>query len=348
MRFTAVLVAVCLCAACGVTRSVVQVAPSDAQPRLWEDRGDSASLNLRYGAGSPDRAPKPPYKFIEELREGESPKFYVSDARGVVWRVKLGPEANAETAASRLVWAAGYFAEEVYYFDEIEVEGLPRLSRGREFISQARVVCGARFEPRRKEEIERAGRWDWDNNPFVGSRELDGLRVLMVLMNNYDARGANNRVLLTRSPDGQRLAWYAVTDLGASFGTYGGLGGHRSKSDLDDYRKSRFIAAVDEGTVRFAYSTRPEGLGLATLLINPAYAAGERKKQRDMQEAPLTSVEWIGSILARLSDRQLDDAFESAGYDGATAAGFASVVRDRINQLARLQGLSHRSDRADR
>ena len=63
------------------------------------------------------------YLFIKEVKEGGMPKFDVQDARGVKWRVKLGEEAQAETAASRLVWAAGYNTEESYYFNRADIDG---------------------------------------------------------------------------------------------------------------------------------------------------------------------------------------------------------------------------------
>jgi len=72
----------------------------------------------------------------------------VRDARGDVWTVKLGPEAQAETVSTRLVWAVGYFAEEAYYFDDIRVDNLAHLSRGQNYVS-GNVVRGARFEPKR-------------------------------------------------------------------------------------------------------------------------------------------------------------------------------------------------------
>ena len=89
-------------------------------------------------------APVAPFTFIEEDKSGESPKFEVRDARGDVWKIKLGPEAQAETVATRLVWAVGYFAEEAYYADEVQVQNLPRLSRGMDYVF-GDVVRGARF-----------------------------------------------------------------------------------------------------------------------------------------------------------------------------------------------------------
>jgi hypothetical protein len=117
---------------------------------LWQDPGDIRARNLFYGPGGPNHAPKGPFKFVEEIREGGSPKFDVEDQDGNRWRVKLGPEAQPETAATRLLWAVGYFADEDYYSPFIRVAGLPKLSRGRKFISPEGVVRGARLELRSK------------------------------------------------------------------------------------------------------------------------------------------------------------------------------------------------------
>ena len=71
---------------------------------LWRDPGDISRRDLRYGPGSPALAPQAPFTFVEEVKSGESPKFKVRDARGAEWSVKLGPEAQSETVATRLVW----------------------------------------------------------------------------------------------------------------------------------------------------------------------------------------------------------------------------------------------------
>src|SRR5215210_568390 len=229
-------------------------------PILWRDPGDISTRNLHYGPGAPDLAPALPFTFVKEDRTGASPKFRVKDARGVNWVVKLGVESQAETVATRLVWAMGYFAEESYYFDRVEVQNLPRLSRGHEFVSGS-VVRGVRFEPRRPE-ITRGAIWDWLKNPFVGTRELDGLKVLMVLLANYDTRLENNRVLYEKHPaTGDMEARYVVTDIGATLGKVGGLGGKRIKNSLPEFQASKFIVAVDKGIVEFDYSTTPKGAG---------------------------------------------------------------------------------------
>ncbi|HEV2763655.1 MAG TPA: hypothetical protein VGV38_11810, partial [Pyrinomonadaceae bacterium] len=279
-----------------------------ARPVLWRDPGPISARDLRYGPGSPALAPAPPFTFVEEDKGGESPKFEVRDARGVLWGVKLGPEAQAETVSTRLVWSMGYFAEEAYYFDRVTVRRLPRLSRGREYVA-GNVVRGARFEPKRRGGVVRGAEWDWDKNPFRDTRELSGLKVLMILLNNYDARKANNRIL-----HAGRQARYYVTDLGATLGKAGGMGGKRSKNDLEDFLSTRFVTGVeDDGTVEFDYDTRPTKLGMFTVLY-PPYYRGEVKKEKAMRGIPLAHARWIGSLLSQLSDEQLHDAFRAADY----------------------------------
>ena len=310
----------------------------DATPVLWRNPGNIRSRDLLYGPGSARLAPVSPFTFIEEDKSGESPKFDVRDARGVVWRVKLGPEAQSETVATRLVWSVGYFAEEAYYFERAQVSGLPRLSRGREFVSSdRRAVFGARFEPRRAN-VERGPDWDWNDNPFKGTRELSGLKVLMILLNNFDARAANNRIFYVKSSRrGVEEARYVVSDLGATLGKADGLGGRRTKNNLKDFLSTRFVTGTeDDGrTVEFDYDTRPTKLGTFSILY-PPYYLGEVKKERAMRGIPTDDARWIGSLLSQLSDEQLRDAFRAANYNTATMEGYVRALRERINQLTRL------------
>jgi len=113
-------------------------------PVLWREPGNIRTRDLFYGPGSRALAPAPPFHFVKEVKEGTSPKFDVQDVRGVPWRVKLGPEAQAETVATRLVRAVGYNAEESYYLDHIQINNLPRLSRGKKYM-QGDFVRGAPF-----------------------------------------------------------------------------------------------------------------------------------------------------------------------------------------------------------
>ncbi len=306
------------------------------KPVAWRDPGDISALNLIHGPGSPEMAPQAPFTFISESKLGASPKFKVRDAKGVVWSVKMGPEAKAETVATRLVWAMGYFADEAYHYDQIEVQNLPRLARGAEFQS-GRTVRDVRLEPRRTE-VKRGAIWDWLQNPFVGQREFDGLKVLMVLVANYDTRLDNNQIYMVKNPEtGELEARYVVADIGATLGKVGGMGGGRSKSSLPDFQSSKFVIGVENGLVTFDYNTKPKGAGGAfASIFGGGYAKRQANKEKAMKTIPVDSARWIGERLAMLSDEQLRDAFRAAHYDNATMEGYVSVLRARINELKRL------------
>jgi len=198
------------------------------------------------------------------------------------------------------------------------------------------MVMGARFEPRR-EHIKRGKTWDWDKNPFADTRELSGLKIVMILLNNYDTRPENNRVLEVKDPvSGNIDVQYAVTDLGATLGKAGGLGGKRSKNNLEDFLSTKFVRGIeDDGTVEFDYDTRPTKLGILSA-VYPPYYRSQVKKEKSMRGIPADHARWIGSLLSQLSDQQLHDAFDAAGYDHDTKTGYVNALRERINQLTRL------------
>jgi hypothetical protein len=309
---------------------------AEAPPILWRDPGNIPARDLRYGPGAPHLAPVAPFTFLKEDKDGESPKFDVKDARGVKWSVKLGEEAQAETVAARLVWSVGYFAEEAYYFERVHIRRLPKLSRGREFVSPRGMVMGARFEPRR-EHVKRGEYWAWDKNPFQDTQELSGLKILMILLNNYDARKENNRVLHVKdAASGTVEAQHTVTDLGATLGRAGGLGGTRTKNNLEDFLSTRFVMGVeDDGSVEFDYDTRPTKLGMLSI-VYPPYYRSQVKKEKAMRGIPVEHARWIGSLLSQLSEQQLRDAFSAAGYNRTLTSGYVNALRERINQLTRL------------
>lgn len=307
-----------------------------AVPVLWEDRGDISRLDLTYGPGSKELAPQPPFKFLKEDKDGASPKFKVEDARGVEWSVKLGPEAQSETVSTRIVWAAGYYAEETYYMPRLKVENLPRLSRGNEYIEAGGIARGVRLEPRRKG-VERGDPWDWEDNPFVGTKELDGLKVIQILLQNHDVRPPNNKVFYVTDPQTKKLkAYYGVSDLGATLGRALPFGKGNSKNNLEDYLAAGFIKRVKDGEVIFDYHQRPTGFGLVALLY-PPYFIEQAKEEKAMQDIRVEHARWIGDLLSRLTDKQLDDAFRVAEYTEEQRKAYIGAMRSRINQLTRLE-----------
>lgn len=300
---------------------------ADLQAVIWRDPGNISALNLVYGAGGSEHAPDPngTYTFDKEDMSGTSPKFDVKDEKGVKWRIKLGQEPQAETAATRLLWAAGYFVDEDYYLPEIKVQALPKLRRGQNFVAEGGIVHGARLE-RKDKKIKKIGQWDWFKNPFVGTKELNGLRVMMSLLNNWDLKDLNNSIYVV---DSEKR--YLVSDAGATFGKTGNSIS-RSKSDLKGYEESKFIEKEKSDEVDFEMHSRPF---LLTAVNVPNYH-GRTKMEDVTKHIPRADAKWLGQLLGQLSEDQIRDCFRAAGYSPDEVEGYSKEVQKRIAALNAL------------
>jgi hypothetical protein len=304
---------------------------------LWRDPGDIASLDLLNGEGEAKDAPDPQadYSFVKEDMNGTSPKFYARDTNGVEWLVKLGVEARPETAATRLVWAMGYFTDEDYFLPQIHVRSLPKLRRKMFGASpETGIVPSVRLK-RQGKGLKNVENWNWFDNPFVGTRELNGLRALMAVINDWDLTTKNNKVYV-----GDNERHYLVSDLGAAFGKTGWppshvpLLPHATKAVLKDYEHSRFIRAVTGDAVTFEmHTTAP----FFIRRFKGKYFNEYRQAERLEQGIPVLDAEWIGGLLARLTPGQIRDAFRAAGYQPSEVDGFAKVVEKRIAALNQLK-----------
>jgi hypothetical protein len=294
---------------------------------IWHDPGEVASLNLLYGAGGKEHAPDPNghFVFVKEDMNGTSPKFDVKDDQGVEWKVKLGQEPQSETAANRLMWAAGYFVDEDYYLAEFKVADMPKLHRGENFISGGGTVHAARLK-RKVKGVKNLGTWDWFQNPFLDKQEFNGLRVMMALMNNWDLKNINNSI---EEIGGERR--YMVTDLGATFGKTGGPAA-RSKSVLKDYENSKFVEKATPEFVDLVMNSRPSVLSAINV---PNYATRSRMEEVT-KRIPRADAKWLGQSLSQLSEEQIRDCFRAAGYTPEEVEAYTRTLQKRIAELAAL------------
>jgi hypothetical protein len=300
---------------------------------LWLNPTDIASRDLFYGPGGKDDAPHTVFTFVKEDRSGTNPKFDVHDENGVKWKVKLGVEAKPETVATRFVWAVGYYANEDYFLHELRVENLPHLSRGQNLVGPDGTIRDVRLK-RYVEGEKKVGEWKWSENPFTSQRELNGLRVMMALLNNWDLKDENNAVYDEKSKDiDDPKVHYLVSDLGASFGTTGrGLTHSASKGNLHSYRRSKFISKVTPEYVDFNVPSRPALIYVFT----PKEFASRMDMRWIGKHIPRSDAKWIGGLLAQLSPQQIRDAFRAADYSPEQIEGFAAVVEQRIAELNKL------------
>ena len=145
---------------------------------------------------------------------------------------------------------------------------------------------------------------------------------MMALVENWDLKDDNNRILAVKGSNGTELQ-YVVSDLGATIGKTGGVGGLMAKlrqikgtrNNPEDFAGDKFIEGVQGGRLRFSF---------------------EGKNKELMQDITVADAQWLAGILSRLSDKQLADAFRAANYSPAEIRMMTDSVRRRINELVRL------------
>ncbi len=300
---------------------------SNSPELIWRDPGDISSLDLINGVGGAADAPDPNavYTFVDENMNGTSPKINVKDAQGVVWKMKMGAEPQAETAATRLLWAVGYFVDEDYYAAEVKVADLPKLKRGENYVKDG-TIRSVRLEKKIKGQKD-LGNWDWFKNPFVGTREFNGLRVMMSLLNNWDLKEVNNSIY---EINGERH--YVVGDVGATFGKTGDPL-TRSKSDPKGFEKSKFIEKDEKGGyIDFVLHSRPPLIAA----VNAENYKERSNMEKITKHVPHEDARWLGEKLSHLSDEQIRDCFRSAGYTPDEVEEYTHVIKDRIAALNAL------------
>lgn len=281
---------------------------------LWREPTDIESRDLFLGPGG--EAMKPDLSRVTFVKDqaggGYSINYRVRDGSGKVWVAKLRSEAQPETAAVRLMWALGYMTEINYLAPCVKIEGAPSPNVKK---CEGGGFANVKFEAR-PDKVKRLDNWQWANNPFAGTKEFQGMIVLMSLMNNWDLKDDNNRILyVPKGSSGGPELQYILSDLGATFGKTGGFIS-RSRNKPEDYAKAKFIEGVEGGRVKFAYGGKNTGL---------------------FENITVDGAKWIGSWLARLSDKQISDAFRAANYTPEEVQVLTNATRSRINQLVNLK-----------
>lgn len=277
-------------------------------PVMWE-RVNIEERDLFLGPGGDAMHPDVSrVTFIKEEKGGHNKKYRIKDARGRTWVAKLGREARPETAAVRLMWGLGYKTEINYLVPTITI---PRKG----------TFKNVRLEAR-PDNIERLDEWKWKRNPFIGTNELQGLKMMMVFLNNWDVLDLQNKVLQVDTRNRKELH-YIVSDLGSTFGRLGNnnfpviyrFG--RSTGNPSHYLRSKFIKEVEDGEVKLAYKGKNRGL---------------------FKGFTVRQARWLADLLGRLSDRQIRDAFRAARYSNRDIETFTRAVKNKIGELDRAAG----------
>jgi len=272
-------------------------------PVLWREPSDIASRNLYLGPGG--EAMKPDLNkvtFIEEKETSRSAKFRVRDALGREWMVKVGGDAQAEVAASRIVWAVGYYTDVSYLVTRVEITGKGTFEN-------------ARFEARSKG-IKRLDEWMWDDNPFSGTNEFQGLKVLLALLDNWNLKNENTKLLFVREDEAARSELrYIISDFDVKFDKAESWPSVWHAPLVKSATAAKFIVKVKDNIIDFGYT-------------------GKHKER--LAGITIAQAKWIGIWLARLSDGQLRDALRAGNYSPDEIQFLEKTLRSRINELIHL------------
>lgn len=276
---------------------------ADGRNVMWESV-NVRNMDLLDGPGGDAMRPDlSRIKFIRNQTGGHQRKYRIEDGSGKVWVAKLGSEARPETAAVRLLWAIGYKTEVNYLVPTLTIPG-----KG--------TFKNVRLEAR-PDNVERVGEWKWRDNPFSGTNELQGLKIMQIFMTNWDVLDLQNQILEVDGPNGTQRH-YVISDLGATFGKYGNnnlpiiyrLG--RKTGSPRHYNRTGFIKRTRNGRVEFAVKGKNRGI---------------------YKDITIEQARWLANRLSQLSDKQIGDAFRAANYSNAEVAIYVAAVKRKIGEL---------------
>lgn len=292
-------------------------------PVIWHDPGRVETLDLAGGPLGRRGAPKPPFLFLEEELAGSSAKVKVRDARGTEWSVKFGDEVHSDTFASRIAWAAGYYVEPTYFVRQGVITGAHGLKRAEHAIGRDGRFENARFQLRSSyPKYVKSETWSWRANPFVGSSQLAGLKIIVMLTSNWDNKDSRDayRDSNTGLFVAQHKLLYAITDWGASMGAWGRVYS-RSKWDCASFldQTPHFVEGTHDGMVNWGYHGQHTPDAVKDISVN--------------------DVRWLLRYLGRIRDGQIKQALIASGATSLETECFTVALRRRINELERVAGI---------
>jgi hypothetical protein len=291
----------------GGSAQVRQPVPQIASLELWSEPKDLAGRDLFWGSSREASAPASSdvYTVLALDKSGYSRGYDVKGPDGREWDIKVGKEVQSEIVLSRILWALGYHQPETYYVTGWQLTG------SWDFEGEP-----ARF--RLESDHDNEGEWAWLENPFEGTRPLQGLIAINLLLNNHDLKTSNNRVYRLRD-DKEPKRRYVVQDIGSALGKPRGFPYVRgTRNDIDDYEDLNLIRKIDGSKVQLDYKGQH---GNILERLSPA------------------DVIWASELVDRLSDTQLDDAFKAGGYELDVRQRYITKLRSKIREGLALRSV---------
>lgn len=299
-----------------------------AEHLIWKKPASAARI-LRNGPDGVDRRPRPPLRFLEEDLGGTNAKVRLADATGAEWIAKWAEEVHSETFASRLAAAAGYFVRTAYFVPRGKIAGCKDLGRAQNAIDDDGEFESAVFKRIAKGEPYMEGHnWGWGYNPFLdtadGVRKLNGLKAMLMLVSNWDAKDARNvdagpNTAIYEVKRRSRVEYrYAFDDWGGSMGRWGNAF-TRSKWDPAgfDLQTKDFIRGLDDdGFIEWGYSG---------------------KNVDDVKHGITPSdIAWLLEQIGAVKQPDFEAGLRDAGAGVEETALFASSLCSRLAQMEQI------------
>lgn len=319
-----------------VRRDALEIARVWAEPAV---PAASAALGT-----NPEPFPDPAIcRFHPGEPSGATPKFDCVFEGGERLKVKFGknPEIHTEAAATRLLAALGFGADRIYLLRTLRCFGCPEDPGS---AKEDAPVDVSRYTDLQVVAVERRlpglavddDGWKWDELDRAQAlgrgaprEHRDALRLMAVLLNNWDNRSDNQR--LTCLPEGypagkggrcgKSIAY--MHDVGGTFGRVGGDSKDERKLDLPGWNAVPFWKDRATCTVGIK-SPRLHGASFGEVQISEA---GRR---------------FLAERLTALSAQQVRDLFEGAwfadyvdaGPESRDVAGWVAAFQSKVRQLA--------------
>lgn len=288
---------------------------------LWRAPANISMENWTCGSAGCDHIPAPPFQFVKEDMEGTFPKLTVKDAKGRTWSVKFGGKVIPESFCSRFVTAMGYLVEPSYFVGMGKLEHAEGLRRARRYVNPNGTLQRARFQLRDPREMDfvKNGAWSLADNQFRGTHELAGLRVLIMLLSNWDAKDSREgeeaaNTAIFRVPGAQPEFEYSFFDWGSALGRWGHFM-RRTRSDCSGFADDTpdFIKGVTGNSVEFGYSG---------------------KNGEDVKAGiTVDDLRWLAPYLGRITDEEIRAGLTSSGATARQTTCWAESLRNRIQQV---------------
>lgn len=291
---------------------------------LWHDPGAVETLDFRYGIGGEEMQPKPPFTFEDEDLSGTTAKVKLRDANQRHWVVKFGNEASSDTFCTRLAWALGYYVEPTYFVPEGLIAGVHGLTRARSDVDSGGHFQSGRFQLRSREpQFLKTADWSWTDNPFLGTPELGGLKILNMLVSNWDDKDARDESRGSNTAIYQlgKLLYFFIDDWGGAMGRWGKF------FTRDKWNASSFLTQSDRFVKRGSGGLEWGYVGQHSSLMTKDVTPGDAR--------------WLLQYLGRITDGQLRAGLISSGAGESETEKYVQGLRLRIQALRNAVGATN-------